>query len=139
MNDMFGLTNIMFIIVPIIIVIVFVIVIIMFISPKVRGKMMARQIKAARYMLDESKDDLENMGTIVGNTSIKIKKNIIEDNEETLKDINIKEANINKEKVRITAKAIKEGLTEDNSIYCKYCGQEIDSDSIYCKNCGKKL
>lgn len=27
----------------------------------------------------------------------------------------------------------------DENIYCKYCGEEIDSDSVYCKNCGRKI
>ena len=27
----------------------------------------------------------------------------------------------------------------DKTIYCKYCGEEIDSDSVYCKNCGRKI
>lgn len=32
------------------------------------------------------------------------------------------------------------GIKEiDETIYCKYCGEEIDSDSIYCKNCGRKI
>ena len=34
------------------------------------------------------------------------------------------------------AKNIKE---IDETIYCKYCGEEIDSDSVYCKNCGRKI
>lgn len=27
----------------------------------------------------------------------------------------------------------------DETIYCKYCGEEIDSDSVYCKNCGRNI
>lgn len=33
-------------------------------------------------------------------------------------------------------KSIKE---MDETIYCKYCGEEIDGDSVYCKNCGRKI
>lgn len=36
-------------------------------------------------------------------------------------------------------KAIKKGLTEDDTMYCKYCGTEIPKDSKFCKNCGKEL
>lgn len=36
------------------------------------------------------------------------------------------------------ARAIKEGLTEDETIYCKHCGASIDSDSTFCKKCGKE-
>ena len=38
------------------------------------------------------------------------------------------------------AEGVKDGLTGENSeIYCKYCGNLIDSDSEFCKFCGKKL
>ena len=37
------------------------------------------------------------------------------------------------------AKGIKKGLSDDNTIYCKYCGAEIDVDSSFCKKCGKEL
>ena len=37
------------------------------------------------------------------------------------------------------AKGIKEGLKEDNVIYCKHCGEPIDADSTFCKKCGKQL
>ncbi len=38
------------------------------------------------------------------------------------------------------ASGVNDGLTGENSeIYCKYCGNRIDSDSDFCKYCGKKL
>ena len=112
--------TILFIIVPIFIAIVFIFTIIMFISPKARGKWMSRQIKATKYMLDESEDDLRDMAT--------------------------RSANISKAGVGITAKAIKDGFTSDGfsndfstgGRYCKSCGEPIDFDSNYCKKCGKK-
>lgn len=111
----------LFIIVPIFIGITFLFTIIMIVSPKARGKMMSRQIKAAKYMLDESEEDLRNMAT--------------------------KSANISKEGISITTKAIKDGFTDNGfdstsssnyGYYCKSCGEPIDIDSIYCKKCGKK-
>ena len=47
-------------------------------------------------------------------------------------------ANINKDAIYIKSKAIKDGLSS-SKIYCKYCGNKIDSDSKYCNYCGKKL
>ena len=45
-----------------------------------------------------------------------------------------------KKVVKTMAQAVKEGLSdEDETIYCKYCGNEIDADSEFCKFCGKKL
>ncbi|MBQ3145842.1 MAG: zinc ribbon domain-containing protein [Clostridia bacterium] len=37
------------------------------------------------------------------------------------------------------SKGIKEGMSEDNAIYCKYCGAQLDADSSFCKKCGKQL
>ena len=126
--------NILFIIVPIFIGLVFIFMILMIVSPKLRGKMMSRQFKSVRYMLEESKDDLAKLS----NTGIEIKKQILDENEEMLTNIASKEANIEGVKIKSAAKAIKEGLTENNTIYCKHCGSLIDSDSKYCKVCGKE-
>ena len=81
-------------------------------SPKVRGKMMSNQIKSMKYMMDESKDDIENVSTNM--------------------------AGATKDGIKITAHAIKEGLTEEEKAYCKHCGSRIDKDSKFCKNCGKE-
>ena len=101
----------MFVIVPIFIGLVFVFVIAMFISPKFRGKMMSRQIKASKYMMEESKEDIKS----------------ISDNM----------AYATKDGIKTTVGAIKEGLTQ-KSMFCKHCGSEIDIDSKFCKKCGKE-
>ena len=49
-----------------------------------------------------------------------------------------KEAEIKSGGVRTTAKAVKEGLTGVESVFCKHCGASIDSDSKFCKKCGKE-
>ena len=48
-------------------------------------------------------------------------------------------ANATKDSTTTHFKAIKKGLTEDDTMYCKYCGTEIPKDSKFCKNCGKEL
>ena len=103
--------NVMFVIVSIFIGLVFVFMIAMIVSPKLRGKMMSHQVKATKYMMDESKEDFKS----------------ISDNM----------AYATKDGIKTTARAIKEGFTEDN-IYCKHCGSEIDNDSKFCKKCGKE-
>lgn len=90
---------------------VFVLGIIMFISPKFRGKMMSRQIKAQRYMVEESKDDLKSISNDM--------------------------ADVTKEGLKTASRAIREGFKENN-IVCKHCGYEIDDDSRFCKKCGKE-
>ncbi len=37
------------------------------------------------------------------------------------------------------AKGVKEGLADDNAVFCKHCGEKIDADSTFCKKCGKQL
>ena len=106
-----SLFSLMFIIVSIFIGIVFIFVIAMFISPKFRGKMMSRQIKAQKYMMDESREDIKSISNDM--------------------------AYATKDGIKITANAIKEGFT-GSSVFCKHCGNEIDADSKYCKNCGKE-
>lgn len=106
------MTKVMFVIVPIFIFLVFVFVIAQIVSPKFRGKMMSRQIKSVKYMMDESKNDIESISTDM--------------------------ANATKEGIKTTTRAIKEGFEEDKGIYCKYCGSKIDEDSKFCKNCGKE-
>lgn len=130
--------DIMFIIVPIFIGCVFIFTFAMILSPKLRGKMMSRQIKSMKYMINESKDDLQNITTTMGDISINSKKNILDKNEENLKDIVNKSANISKDGIETTVRAIKKGLS-NNTIYCKHCGSSIDEDSKFCKHCGKKL
>lgn len=133
----FSTFNIMFVVVSIFIGLVFIFVILSFISPKFRGKIMSRQVKATKHMVDYSKEDLEDIGTNLGSVAVKMRKNILDENEDTLREMSEQEADIKKGYVKTMASAIKEGLEED-SIYCKHCGSVIDSDSKFCKKCGKE-
>lgn len=87
-------------------------VIALMISPKLRGKWMSKQVKATKYMVDESKEDIHDITTNMADAS--------------------------KEGVETTVRAIKKGITEDEDIFCKHCGAKIDSDSKFCKSCGKE-
>lgn len=104
------MVKVLFIFVPVFIASVFILVVAQLISPKFRGKMMSRQIKAAKYMMDESKDDIRNISTNM--------------------------ADATKDGMEITTRAIKDGLIKDERVYCKHCGSLIDKDSKFCKNCG---
>ena len=107
-------------------------------SPKARSKMIARQVKSLRGATDMSKDDIEEMLTNLSGASINSKKRILDENEDTLKDIKDAEARINKDAIKETAGAVKEGLF-GSTVYCKHCGKQIDKDSKYCKHCGGEL
>lgn len=109
----FGSFGIIFAIVGVFSAAIFIFALLLIFSPKVRGKMMSKSVKATKYMIDESKNDINSIST------------------------NIAEAT--SEGVEITTRAIKKGLTEDKSIFCKYCGAKIDKDSKFCSKCGKEL
>ena len=101
------MVKVLFIFVPLFIACVFILVVAQIISPKFRGKMMSRQIKAAKYMMDESKDDIRNISTNM--------------------------ADATKDGVEITTRAIKDervyckhcgSLIDKDSKFCKNCGGE---------------
>ena len=63
-------------------------------------------------------------------------KYIQQENKEDLKDIASTAAEIASEAITKTATAIKTGL--DDKMFCKHCGEKIDSDSKFCNKCGKE-
>lgn len=130
--------DIIFVITAIFIGFTFIFVVLMFVSPKLRGKLMSRQVKALKHMTDYSKKDFEDINYNVADTSMNANKRLMEDNYDDLEDMASMNANINKDAIYIKSKAIKDGLSSF-MIYCKYCGNKIDSDSKYCNYCGKKL
>jgi len=133
LNNSFSIFNIMFVGISVFSILIFCFVIAMIISPKLRGKFMSNQVKATKHMVNYSKEDLED----ISSTAINIRKNILNENEDALRDISNKEASIRKDSIKTMASAIKEGLDNQDTMYCKHCGSVIDSDSKFCKKCGK--
>lgn len=82
---------------------------------------------------------LEKTLTKYGNVAARAQNNIINNNEEILRETANKTANIHKDAVKTLMHSVKEGLSDDNAIFCKHCGEKIDVDSTFCKKCGKKL
>lgn len=134
--------HIIFYIVPILIAITFIFTIALIFSPKLRGKMMSKQIKATKHMLDYTKDDLQDLMTTSATMGIDTEKTILDKNEDTLRNNVIRKANINKEGNEITTKAIKDGLSSGsenkNTKYCIECGKKIPTDAKFCLYCGKE-
>ena len=68
--------------------------------------------------------------------SAKSAKYIQQENKEDFRDIANNTADIASEAITKTTTAIKKGL--DDRIFCKHCGEKIDSDSNFCNKCGKE-
>ena len=82
-------------------------------NPNIQGKMLSKQVKSLRNMMDESKD--------------------------TLKSLADDTADVNADSIESTVKAYKKGLTEEDDVICSHCGKKIDKDSKYCKYCGDRI
>ena len=119
-------------------ILMFIFVIIQIVSPKARGKMMSKHFKSLKHMTEYAKDDMEDVIENFGNISANAQNNIINQNEDILRNIATKQANINKDAIRTTASAIREGFGSTNTMFCKHCGSSIDADSKFCKSCGKE-
>ena len=80
---------------------------------------------------------LPKLAKYVSKQAIDIEKEVMTDKEEDLKYVINKRAEISKDAITKTTRAIKEGL-KGSEIYCKHCGAQIDADSAFCKKCGKQ-
>ena len=111
MNNVSQIVNIMFTVVPIFIAVVFIFEILSIVSPKFRGKMMSRQLKSAKHMVEYAKDDIEEIAD------------------------ELEYATHNS--VRNRARAFSGGFS-GTQMYCKHCGASITGDSRFCNKCGKE-
>lgn len=135
--------DILFYIVPIFIGLVAIFIFATILSPKLRGKILSSKIRATKHMLDYSKEDLQDLMTTTTSMGIDAEKAILDKKEDTMRNNATKKANINKDSIEITTKAIKDGLTNSNvsnqnTKYCKECGKKIPSDAKFCAYCGEK-
>ena len=81
-------------------------------NPNIQGKILSKQVKSLRNMMNESKDTLKSLADDM--------------------------TDINADSIEATAKAVKKGLTSDDVI-CSRCGKKIDKDSKYCKYFGNRI
>ena len=126
--------EILFIIVPIFIGCMFIFTFGMILSPTLRSKFMGHQLKMQKRMLEDNKEVIQDLGEI----GVKTTKGIMDENEDDLRHISSKGADIASDGITKTVRAIKKGMSDAGDVYCKHCGESIDSDSSFCKACGKK-
>ena len=120
------------VVVPIVIGFTIILAFIMF-GP-VRKSMMNSLLKQQKELFDNHSDKLESMMS----SMLKTKKRILDNNADDIAYINQKEAELKSGGIRTAAKAVKDGFTDADVVFCKHCGVSIDSDSKFCKKCGKK-
>lgn len=126
------------ILVPILMVVIIGFTFGMVLSPTLRSKFMGHQLRMQKKMLEDNKDVIQDLGKLSGEIGVKTTKGIIDENEADLRHISSKGADIAADGITKTTRAIKKGLTDDDTVYCKHCGTSIDSDSTFCKKCGKE-
>ena len=106
--------------------------------PSFRSKFFGHQLRMQKRMLEDNKDVITDIGKISGEIGVKTSKGVLDENEDDIRHVVTKTADVSKEAITITTRAIREGFTEENTVYCKHCGANIDADSTFCKKCGKK-
>lgn len=74
----------------------------------------------------------------IAKVSTKTAKYIQNETKEDLTEIADNTADIVSGAITKTTRAVKEGLTKEDAIFCKHCGKAIDSDSKFCRHCGKE-
>ena len=111
----------------------------MMFGTKLKSKMLNRQLRSLNMATDMSKEDIKNMMSNLEGAAISAHKGVVTAHEDDLKDIADTTARASKGAVETTARAIKKGLAEDNTIFCKHCGASIDADLKFCKSCGKEI
>lgn len=108
-------------------------------SAKGRNKMMQNMMKSNMDTLkDMTAGEMGETLKDLSKTAINIRKNILEENKDLLKEVVEMEADIESRAIKKKAAAAKDGFIGNDTIFCKYCGANIDSDSKFCMNCGKE-
>ena len=85
------------------------------------------------FITGTSRKGLEKRLTRSMSILAKVQNNVMKNNEDILRQNADMNADINKDAIRIMSKAVKEGFSDDNTVYCKNCGQLIDEDSRFYK------
>lgn len=105
-------------------------------TPLITTKMMKNNMNAMKKMTEEmSSGNMSDTLKELNKNAIKIKKDIMEENYDDLKELEEMEADIESAGIKKKARAAKEGFS-GGQIHCKHCGKKIDSDSKFCKFCG---
>jgi hypothetical protein len=87
--------------------------------------------------LEDNKETIKDINALGGEVVVDSYNEILDKKGDDMKKAVDKTTDISKNSIKTVAKSIKEGFKAD--IYCKHCGNAIDADSKFCKHCGKRL
>jgi len=108
-------------------------------TTKGRTKLMKRMMKSQMDMMkDMTSGDMGEKLKDLSSTAINVTKDILEENEDALKEMADMEADIKVGAIKKKVAAAKEGFAGKDTMFCKDCGAVIDADSKFCKKCGKE-
>ena len=106
-------------------------------NPNMRSKWIGRQLRIHKKVLEDNKETIKDINALGGEVMVDSYNEILDKKGDDMKKAVDKTTDISKDSIRTVVKSIKEGLEAD--IYCKHCGNAIDTDSKFCKFCGKRL
>ena len=92
----------------------FVFVLGMMFVPGLRSKFMGHQLKMQKRMLEDNKEVMQDIGKITGEIGVKTAKGVLDENEEDIRHVVGKTADISKDAITTTTRAIKKVLLKKN-------------------------
>ena len=95
-------------------------------------------IKTSKYIQESNRDDLTDIMSIGFGIGIDATSTAINENEDDLRNIADKSADIMSGPMTTMSRSIARGIKEGarDTKFCKHCGSEIDRDSKFCSECG---
>ena len=106
-------------------------------NPNMRSKWIGRQLEIHKKVLEDNKETIKDINALGGEVTVDSINEILDKKGDDMKKAADRSADISKDSIKTVARSIKEGLKDE--IYCKHCGDAIDADSKFCKHCGKRL
>ena len=129
--------GIIFIIIFIVSIGFFVFVFLTIFSPKMRSKMLGRQLKITKRVLDDNKETIKDIHNLQADIAIESADKILDKHEDTIRKNVTKMADISSDSVETTARAIKKGISQTKQ--CPECLKFNDEKAKFCQECGKKF
>jgi len=133
----FSIFNIIFVIMLLFTIAFFIFVILMIFNPKIRSKMMGRQLKATKMILDDNKETIKDIANLQADIAVESTDNILNKHDKTIEKNMTKMANMSAESIETTARSIKKGISKTKQ--CPECLKFNEENAKFCQECGAKF